>query len=299
MSDEAAHYRFSGRIFQPREIALIREVVRTCGGVSRKELANTISELLAWTRPSGTLKEPECLAVLARLEADGVLTLPAKQQTRPVGSATAVPHTARGGPGPPLTGRVDAFAPVQVKRVQTADARRLFRELVGRYHAVRYKVPFGAQLQYLVSIATPVPTVVGAVQFSSAAWRMRARDAWIGWNDATRARHLPQVVNNSRFLLVPWVHIQNLASTTLALALRRVRVDWAAQYGVTPLLVETLVDPARYRGDCYRAANWIDVGETAGRGRDDRRHQRHGAHPKRVFLYPLTRDAVVRLRRPS
>jgi len=296
VSDEAGLYRFSGRIFGPPEIALIRDVVATCTGVSRKELANTISELLAWTRPSGALKEPECLAMLARLEADGLLALPAKQHTRPMGSATSVPYTARGEPGLPLTGRVEAFAPVQVERVQTADGRRLFRELVGRYHDLRYKVPFGAHVQYLVSIAKPVPTVVGGVQFSSAAWRMRARDAWIGWDDTTRARHLSQVANNSRFLLLPWVRIHNLASTTLALALRRLPVDWQTQYGVTPLLVETVVDPARYTGGCYRAANWVDLGETAGRGRDDRRHQRHGARPKRVFVYPLTRDAVRCLR---
>jgi hypothetical protein len=296
VSDVAGHYRFGGRIFGPQEIALIRDVVGTCVGVSRKELANTISELVGWRRPSGSLKEPECLALLARLAADGLLTLPAKQQTKPVGSATSIPHTPRGEAGPPLTGRVEAYAPVWVERVQTPDRRRLFRELVGRYHYLRYRVPFGAHLQYLVSIAQPRPTVVGCLQFSSAAWRMRARDAWIGWDDATRAQHLPQVVNNSRFLLVPWVHIHNLASTTLALALRQLPDDWQGEYGVTPLLVETLVDPARYTGGCYRAANWVDIGETAGRGRDDRRHQRHGARPKRVFVYPLTRDALRRLR---
>lgn len=296
MSDEAGHYRFSGRIFAPPEIALIREVVGTCVGVSRKELANTISELLAWTRPGGTLKEPECLAVLARLEADGLLTLPPKQQTRPTGSVTSIPRTPRGEPRALLTGRVETYAPVRVERVQSADARQLFRELVGRYHYLTYRVPFGARVQYLVSIAQPRPTVVGCVQFSSAAWRMRARDAWIGWDDVTRAQHLPRVVNNSRFLLVPWVRIHNLASTTLALALRQLPTDWQEQYGVTPLLVETLVDPARYCGGCYRAANWVDIGETAGRGRDDRRHQHHGARPKRLFVYPLTRDAVQRLR---
>ena len=159
-----------------------------------------------------------------------------------------------------------------------------------------YRVPFGAHLQYLVSISTPVPTTVGCVQFSSAAWRMRARDAWIGWDEATRARHLARVVSNSRFLLLPWVHIQNLASATLGMVLHQLPADWQVRYGVTPLLVETLVDPARYTGGCYRAANWIEVGETAGRGRDDRQHHRHGARPKRVFVYPLTRDAVVRLR---
>ena len=191
----------SGRMFPAAEIALIREVVATCRGLSRRELANTISELVGWTRPNGSLKEAECLRLLARLEAAGLLSLPAKQPTRPVGSVTSIPHTAAGEPGVPLSGRVERFAPVCVERVADAGARQRFRELVGRYHTLGYKVPFGAHLQYLVSITQPVPTVVGGLQFSSAAWRMQARDRWIGWDDATRARHLPQVVNNSRLLL--------------------------------------------------------------------------------------------------
>jgi hypothetical protein len=294
--NEAIRCRFSGRSFRAQEIALIREVVATCAGLSRKELANTISELLAWTRPGGGLKEPECLAMLERLEAADLLTLPAKQQTRPKGSVTAIPRTSRGEPGVPLTGRVDAWAPVGLQPVQDGEERQLFRELVGRYHYLGYRVPFGGHLQYLVSISQPAPTVVGCLQFSSAAWRMRARDVWIGWDDATRARQLGQVVNNSRFLLLPWIRIQNLATATLGQALRRLPADWRARYGVAPLLVETVVDSARYAGGCYRAANWVEVGETAGRGRDDRRHHRHGARPKRVFVYPLTRDAVARLR---
>lgn len=293
--NETVRYQFSGRRFHAQEIALMREVVGTCPGLSRKELANTISELVGWTRPSGALKEPECLAALERLEAAGLLTLPAKRRTRPVGSVTSIPRTTRGEPGTPLTGRVDGWAPVRLQPVQRSEERQLFRELVGRYHYLGYRVPFGAHLQYLISIAQP-PTVVGCLQFSSPAWRMRARDAWIGWDDATRARRLLHVVNNSRFLLLPWIRIRNLASATLGLALRYVPADWQARYGVTPLLVETLVDPARFAGDCYRAANWVEVGETAGRGRDDRQHARHGARPKRVFVYPLTRDAVARLR---
>ena len=289
-------YRFSGKVVTAQHVVLIREVVDTCSGVSRMELANTISELLGWRRPGGSLKGRECREFLERLEAAGLLALPEKKPRRPVGSVTRVPHTGRGEPGAPLRGSVEAYAPVVLQRVQRPAERLLFRELVGRHHALGYKVPFGARLQYVVSVSQPSPTVVGCLQFSSAAWRMRARDAWIGWDDATRVRHLPQVVNNSRFLLLPWVSIQNLASTTLAVALRRLPVDWAAQYGVTPLLVETLVDPARYTGGCYRAANWIAVGETTGRGRDDHRHARHGAQPKRVWVYPLARHAAARLR---
>lgn len=296
---DSSGFRCGGRMFVASEIALIGEVVDTCRGLSRKELANTISELVGWTRANGSLKEAECLLLLARLEAQGLLRLPAKQQTRPVGSVTSIPHTDAGEPGEPLWGRVETFGPVCVERVADWGARQRFRELVGRYHTLGYKVPFGAHLQYLISISRPVPTVVGCLQFSSAAWRMQARDRWIGWDDATRARHLPQVVNNSRLLLLPWVQIQNLVSATLARALRRLPADWQAQYGVTPLLVETLVDPARYTGACYRAANWVELGETSGRGRDDRQHGRHGARPKRVWVYPLRRDARARLRGES
>lgn len=285
-----------GRMFTAAEIALICEVVAGCGGLSRKELANTISELLDWRRANGSLKEPECLQLLERLEGQGLLRLPAKRQTKPAGSSTAIPHTEAGQAGAPLSGPLEAFAPVSVERVASAEARQRFRELIDRHHPLGYKVPFGAHLEYLVWIQQPVPTVAGCLQFSSAAWRIQARDQWIGWDDSTRARHLQQVVNNSRFLLLPWVRIKNLASATLAQAVRCLSADWQAQYGVTPLLVETFVDAARYSGVCYRAANWVEIGHTSGRGRQDRRHRLHGAQPKRVFVYRLRRDAQARLR---
>ena len=293
---EASTHAWSGRAFTADEIALMRDVVETCSGLTRHELANTLSELLGWTRPGGALKARECREFLERLEAAGVITLPAKQRTKPVGARTRVPHTTRGDPGPALTGRVEAFAPVRVEPVERSDQRLLFRELVGRYHYLGYAVPYGAHVQYLVWVSKPAPTLVGGVQFSSAAWRLRPRDRWIGWNDATRARQLPRVVSNSRLLVLPWVRVHNLVSTVLSIALRRLPHDWQARYGVEPLLVETFVDPARYVGGCYRAANWVALGETAGRGRDDRAHQRHGAHPKCVWMYPLRRDARARLR---
>ncbi len=286
----------SGRMFSASEIGLIQEVVATCGGLSRKELANTVSELVGWTRSNGLLKEAECLKLLAHLEAAGLLRLPAKQATRPVGSKTSIPRTEQGEPGVPLNGRVEEFAPVRVEAVSHSAARQRFRELIDRYHPLGYRVPFGAHLEYLVSISQPEPSVVGCLQFSSAAWRIEVRDRWIGWDDATRARHLPLLINNSRFLILSWVHIKNLATATLARVLRRLPQDWQAQYGVTPLLVETFVDREQYRGTCYRAANWLELGETSGRGRDDRQHQHHGARPKRVFVYWLRRDAGARLR---
>jgi hypothetical protein len=288
--------RYSGRKFTRKELGLIREVVESCSGLSRKELAQTVCELLGWKRPSGGLKAQECWEFFDRLESAGVLHLPEKQRRRPVGSRTRVPVTARGDRGRDLVGEVGQFTPIEIEAVETADQRLLFRELVGRHHYLGHAVPFGAHLRYLVYASRPERAVVGCVQFSSPAWRMAVRDTWIGWDDVTRQRNLQSVVNNSRFLILPWVRVKNLASHVLSLATKRLGADWPRRYGVEVLLVETLVDTSRYRGECYRAANWIPLGETAGRGRMDREHLRHGASPKTVLIYPLVKDAAHRLR---
>jgi hypothetical protein len=213
-----------------------------------------------------------------------------------VGSTTSIPVTERGNPGAALVGRVEEFTPLVLERVHSREERLLFRELVGRHHYLGYAVPYGARLQYLAFVSKPERAVVGCVQFSSPGWRMQARDQWVGWDDATRKRNLQRVVNNSRFLILPWVRIRNLATTILSSAVRRLRSDWQEQYGVDPWLVETLVNPARFHGGCYRAANWIVLGHTSGRGRMDRGHQRHGAEIKTLLVYPVVRDAARRLR---
>jgi hypothetical protein len=124
---------------------------------------------------------------------------------------------------------------------------------------------------------------------------MAARDEWIGWNGEKRTRNLQLIVNNSRFLVLPWVHVKGLASKILAYSARQVSLDWQARYGYRPLLLETLVDGQRFRGTCYRAANWIWVGQTQGRGRMDRQHKAHGQAVKNIYIYPLVRDARQRL----
>jgi hypothetical protein len=296
MSDTADVNLPGGGAIDQERLALIREVVESCSGLSRKELAQTVCELVGWKRASGRLKALECVRLLEELEASGALALPAKQPARPLGSRTRVPVTVRGEPGREITGEVGELEPIEVEVVQNSEQALLFRELVGRYHYLGFAVPFGAQLRYLVYAVRPERAVVGCFQFSSPAWRMAVRDDWIGWDDATRQRNLQRVVNNSRFLILPWVRVKNLASKVLSQAIRRLALDWPRRYGVEVLLVETLVDPSRYRGDCYRAANWIPLGQTAGRGRMDREHVRHGASPKTVLVYPLIKDAPRRLR---
>jgi len=286
---------FCGRQFGETELDLIREVVENFPGLSRKELASTVCELLEWHRPSGRLKARECREFLEDLEAKGVLHLPEKRPGKPAGTRTRIPVTRAGDPGAVVEGEVGAFGPIVLEPVLTSQDRLLFRELVGRHHYLGHAVPFGAHLRYLIYASQPQHTVVGCLQFSSPAWRMAARDRFIGWDDPTRRRNLQRVVNNSRFLILPWIQIKNLASTVLSLAMRRLARDWRERYAIEPLLVETLVDPARYRGHCYRAANWIALGTTTGRGRMDREHLREGAAPKTLWVYPLKRNAVAQL----
>lgn len=286
--------RFCGREFVAEEVSLIQEVVEACAGISRTELAHTVCELLDWKRANGGLKARECRDLLERLESQGVLTLPVKKSP---GSRKSTKRIAPAGDGQmhsALTGSVEAFAPLDVQLVESRQQRQLFKELVSQYHYLGYAMPYGARLQYLVYVGRPRYEVVGCVQFSSPAWRMKVRDQWIGWDDATRKLRLQHIVNNSRFLVV--ARIRNLASMMLSCALKGLRADWRRQYGVDPWLVETLVDRQRFHGGCYRAANWIVVGETSGRGRMDRTHQRHGAEVKTVLVYPLVKNAVGRLR---
>ena len=286
---------FCGRTFGAEELSEIKDIVESFPGLSRTELAGTVCELLAWYRPSGKYKQRECREFLEHLESCGLFRLPARRSTRPRGSRTRVPKTRYGRPQPPIEGTVGEISAVSLTLVESQQQRLLWRELVGRYHYLGHKVPFGAHLRYLIRIARP-EAVVGCLQFSSPAWKMKPRDQWIGWSDVTRQRNLQQVVNNSRFLILPWVKVRNLASTLLAMAARHVVSDWEQRYGIRPVLLETLVDTQRYSGTSYKAANWLNVGMTTGRGRMDRDHRLHGNAPKAIFLYPLRKDARRQLR---
>ena len=281
--------QFCGSPVQEQHLQVIRQVAHRFRGLSRTELAATLCEQLGWLRPSGKPKTVECRQFLEALAERELITLPAPRSGRPRGSITRI---AAAAPAPgAIAGSLSEIGPVTLERVADPTAHAQWRSLVEQYHPLGHRVPFGAHLRF--SVHSP-HGVLGALQFSSPAWRLRPRDQWIGWDDHQRQRGLQQVVCNSRFLILPWVRVPHLASHVLAQAARRIGADWADAFGVTPWLLETLVDPA-YSGVSYRAANWVPVGLTSGRGRDDRAHQRHGAAPKQVWLYPLGRDAQRRL----
>ena len=286
---------FCGEAVNEEALLLIKQVIERYPRLSRTELANTVCELLDWSRPNGGLKAVECRQFLETLDERSFVQLPRCRAGRPRGSSTGVARTSSGASGEPVEGLLGEYPRVSLTLVETAEERALWRELVDRYHYLGHRVPFGAHLRYFIRFGLPHEAVLGCLQFSSGAWRMQARDRWIGWDEAARKAHLQRIVTNSRFLLLPWVRIRHLASHVLAQAARRVVRDWQARYGLAPWLLETLVDRARFTGTCYRAANWIEVGKTTGRGRQDRHHRHPGGRAKAIWLYPLRPDARQRL----
>ncbi len=282
---------FCGRTFGADELELMRQIAREFSALGVTEIARTVCELLEWKRPSGRLKNHECRQLLEWLQAEEFLELPALRKLGGRGPR----RTELSGPcAEPIAveGAVSEYVPLELVLVEGEAESRRWREQVERYHYLGSRVPFGANLRYWVRYRDQE---LACLLWNSPAWKMQARDAWIGWSDGQRRRNLQQIVNNGRFLILPRVRVKGLASRILALSARQMPRDWERHYGCRPLLLETLVDAARFRGTCYRAANWIPVGQTAGRGRMDREHQAHAQAVKDIYVYPLVHDARQRL----
>ncbi|MGA6925754.1 MAG: DUF4338 domain-containing protein [Desulfosarcina sp.] len=279
---------FCGQAVSADRIDEIADIVATFPKLSRNELANTICELYSWKRPTGKLKTIECRQFLERLDAKGVIQLPACNTQYAQQTKTDIIPTPRTEGESILSVKLRDLTPLSLMIVDDYDQRELWREYVDRYHYLGYQIPFGAHLRYFI-LSGVNQTRLGCLQFSSPAWRMAARDHWIGWNDDQRRKNLQKIITNSRFLIFPWVQVKNLASCALSLAARIVPDDWQRCYNRRPVLMETLVDRKRYPGTCYKAANWEYVGETTGRGRMDRHNKRQGMAVKAIFLHPLAK----------
>jgi len=285
---------FCGRRFSVPELEMTRKVVAQCSALSLTEISRTVCELLDWKRPNGKLKNHECRLLLERLRDQGRLRLPALQACGPRGPRL-VRLTAGSDPQAEIADSAGQLEPLRLT-VVGADPRegRLWTEYVERYHYLGYRVPVGAHLRYCVRSARYPERVLACLLWTSAAWKMAARDRWIGWSAAQRTRNLPLIVNNARFLILPWVRVPGLASKILGHCARQLPGDWEQRYGHRPLLLETLVDEQRFRGTCYRAANWVALGRTQGRGRMDHNHQAP-LRPKLLLVYPLSRQVPQRL----
>ena len=280
-----------GRAITAEELADIRETVAICSGLSRTELALTIGEHLEWRSATGSLKQDACLKLLEKLEAQGLLKLPAKQAATKK-ARTPPLLTERTAEVDLLQGSVGDFGPVRVAPVIAPEEIALWNEYVSRYHYLGYQQPFGCSMRYFI---TSERGRLGCLLFSGAAKALRERDYWLGWTKEERRRKLGYVINNSRFLMFPWVQVKNLASYALGQVVRRLGDDWQQRWGYRPVVVETFVDPEYYTGTCYRAANWLHVGQTTGTGLP-RKGKSYASSPKQIWVLPLAADFRTVLR---
>ena len=275
---------YSGREFSPQEIEQIRQLMQQCPTLLRTPLSRKLCELFAWTKPNGELKDMSCRVALLRMQADGLITLPASR----------MPH--RGRPHFPATAATDAQAPLlrpvhelatlTLQPVLGTPASRLWNEYIQRYHYLGYTPMSGSQMRYNVFAGEQL---VALLSFGASAWKLGPREQFIGWPEPLRLKNLQRVVNNARFLILPWVQSKGLASKILSKVARQLPNDWQLRYGYRPVLLETFVESQRHRGTCYKAANWVHIGQTTGRGKKSAVH--HQIIPiKDIWLYPLRRD---------
>lgn len=273
--------RYCGRDFNEEELTWLRGLIAERPELSRRELSLRFCQETQWLKPDGGLKEMSCRVAMLRMAADCLLTLPVPRQKHI--KPYKKPRSLLALEQSPITGRAGEFN--LVLEVVTRQTGAVWNEFIDRYHYLGFKTLPGAQLRYFVKADGRILALLG---FGAAAWKTAPRDAYIGWDRPTRRKNLHLIVNNARFLILPWVRSKNLASRVLALAARKIADDWQERYHYRPVLLETFVEKERFQGTCYQAANWQSVGDTRGKGKLG---QKEGEVPlKSVWLYPLCKD---------
>ena len=277
----------SGREFSQKELETVVETINMFSdNFSRTELARTICVHLDWYTATGNYKRHSAWKLMERLEEKNLVELPEVRDKKTT-SMSEIEITSKTAERAEITGTVSDYSPITLKKVKNKENRDLWNEYIERYHDLGYKFPFGARQRYFIkSEAEDNPERLGCLLFSAAAWSLEKRDKWIGWEEEHRSKYLNGIVNNTRFLIFPWVKIKNLASKALSLAVNRIRSDWKKRYNYKPVLLETFVDKEKYTGTCYKAANWKYLGETKGRGRQDR-NKEYLSSVKLIYVYPL------------
>jgi len=293
LATSAGEWVRCGRVFSAAEIAELCATVAWLPGLARKELAATVCEHLGWTTLTGTAKISACLDFLERLQAAGLLVLPA---LRPSPPRRCAPPSASVAPVAPVAEpavhcALSALAPVSLEVVRDATRVAQWDALVARWHPLGFQGAFGYRLRYFI---TAGDRRLGCVLLSGAARAVAVRDQWIGWTAQARRENMARVVNNSRFPIFPHVRVAHLASHVLGQLARRARADWLEHWGFEPLLLETFVDPRHYAGTCYRAAGWQLLGASSGRGLA-RPGQSYHSTPRQVWVKALTSDACASL----
>lgn len=275
--------------FDKKGLLKIREIIKNNPQANRQKLSRVICDEFGWRSENGKLKEMSCRVAMLKLYRAGMIELPKPQKESNNGKKLKV--TSISDPCFQIEKAVTELKDIGVKIVESRKESKYWNELIERYHYLGYTPLAGAQIRYIINCAEGLLGVIG---FSAAAWKTAPRDKWIGWNAEQRERNLRFIVNNARFLIVPWVRVPHLASKILSLCARRLRNDWKQRYGYEPVLLETFVEKDKFKGTCYKAANWIKVGQTQGRGKKDI-HNLYALPIKDIWLYPLEKDFRQRL----
>ena len=282
-----------GRRIGPEDLVSIQRLLAQNAQCSRYKLSRLLCELWDWRDPVGQLQDMAARSLLLKLQERGWISLPGKRRASPNRMhhkrVAALDHATE-----PLSTSLGQLLPLQVRELSRYPKDQpLFECLLHRYHYLSYTSSVGLNLKYLICERGGRP--VACLLFGSAAWKCVPRDQFIGWSAPQRERALQQITNNTRLLILPWVQVRYLASHVLSCVVRQLPADWQRKYSRPLHLVETFVDTSRFGGSCYRAANWIDLGQTTGRTRQDRWNQIQ-VPPKRVLVYPLTSDFRTALR---
>ena len=279
--------KIQGRILYPQDITGIVSLIAENPTWSRWKLSNHLSEKWDWRTAGGQLKDMACRSLLLKLEKAGHIKLPPRRRASPNRMNKKVIQPVLHSKNP-IECELKALRPLEIINISlNSDYKSLFDFFLFKYHYLSYKGSVGENLKYLIFDHYNRP--LGCVLFGSSAWKIESRDSYIGWDKEVRERNVNLTTNNMRFLILPWIRVKHLASHILSQVCRRIGSDWQSKYGHGVYLLETFVDREKFKGTCYRAANWIHVGETKGRSRNDRYSKIKVPH-KDVYLFPLIKN---------
>ena len=277
-------WRYRGRVITAQDLEFIREFIGQHPSLSRRRLSAQLCEAWQWKQANGALCDMVCRGLLLMLHRAGEIELP------PVRQMSLNPFVRRVRPTPalidqaPLTGTLKEVTPIAIQQVRRTAHEPLFNSLIAHHHYLGYEQPVGEHLKYLVRAKC---RPIACLAWSSAPRHLGSRDRYIGWSAPVRRRNIRLVAYNTRFLILPWIRVPHLASHILGRVVNRVSRDWERMYSHPIYFAETFIDPTRFRGTCYRAANWQSLGMTTGRGKAST-SKRPNRSFKEVLGYPLT-----------
>jgi Domain of unknown function (DUF4338) len=280
------------RLVSEADVDFIRQLIAQYPGASRRRLSEKLCQAWHWVQPNGQLRDQVCRSLMLALHRAGQIELPPVRRLLPNPIAERRKPRLVPVDTTPLCATLEQIQPLEFHPVRHTPQEALFNSLLEQHHYLGHVQPIGESLKFLV-LAQQRP--IACLAWSSAPRHLASRDRFIGWSAETRRANLRYIAYNVRFLLLPWVSVRYLASHILACSARRLSADWQQAYGHPIYFLETFIDPQRFRGTCYRAANWIVLGSTTGRGKDDIQHRGPNRPIKQVLGYPLCPDFRRRL----